>query len=316
MRTHGAIWAALVVTATLLAGAPIGGVAAHPVSSTSGPVLAITQSPGRITLQSSLNVSLEVGDTANIQQVYFTFCSITQSVCYFPTAMASQGHNWFAGTTYPMTHYPKMAIGDHVGYNITIVYDNNTNFTEPRVPNAFGNLTLGQIVTPTSTENVFVITVSNQAYTLSGRVEDSATGAALPGADVSLAPANDTPTTTNATGGYSFPDLLNGSYTVSVTDKGYRESNVTVAIGGQDVVKNLDLTNASSPIKTVPPSNGSTPGFFSTAIGEASLGAVALVVVVIVAVVIVTRSRRKPGDPKPPVAGPKEDTPPSPPKPS
>ncbi|MCI4358293.1 MAG: carboxypeptidase-like regulatory domain-containing protein [Thermoplasmata archaeon] len=214
-------------------------------------VQAINQS-SRITEHDSLTVSIEVASTANIQLVFFNFCRLTESVCYAPVIMSQQGSNWFVGTTKPMSSYRGMAVGVSAGYNITLQLTNNVNVTEPGLPNAFTNLTVAESVVPGY--YYYKMTVANPLFALSGMVYDSTTGHALAGATVSLLPGSNT-TTTSAAGAYSFSGLLNGSYTVSVSEHGYRSSSTTVAVAGSDAVADLRITNS-----TLPVSNHGTAG--------------------------------------------------------
>jgi hypothetical protein len=207
-------------------------------------VQAITQT-SRITEQDSLTVSIEVASTANIQLVFFNFCRLTESVCYAPVIMSQQGSNWYVGTTNPMSKYGGMAVGVSAGYNITIRLNNNVNVTEPGLPNAFTNLTVAESVV--AGYYYYKMTVANPLYALSGVVYDSATGHTVTGASVSLSPGTNT-TTTGATGAYSFSGLLNGSYTVSVSDHGYRSGSTAVAVAGKNAVADLRITNSTMPV--------------------------------------------------------------------
>lgn len=208
-------------------------------------VLAIEQSPN-LTAQSTMTISMHVASTASIKFVFFAFCQLTSPVCYAPVVMNAQASNWFVGTTQPMSNYSGMTPGVHAGYNITIQFIDNSTFMEPHLPNAFSNLT---IVSSVSGEYMFEVTVRPQVFDLGGVVTDSATGAGISGATVSLVPGGNS-TVTGATGAYAFASLFNGTYTVSVTHIGYTSTSASVVVAGQSQVKNFVLTNPNAPSKT------------------------------------------------------------------
>jgi hypothetical protein len=303
-------WATASLTALFLMGLIIGGATSAPaVRGSATNVLTIYQSTN-ITERSTFSVSMELSSSANIKQIYYTFCQLTSSVCYLPVVMApvTGEPNWFEGTTNPMTAYPGMVAGVRAGYNITILFDDNSSVTEPALPNQFGNLTVAQSVTG---EYMYEMTVHSEVYQLSGHVYDSATGVGIPGANVTLTPkpGNATATKTNATGAYSFAGLLVGNYTLSVTDGGYQTDNASVAITDQNAQKNITLSKAVS-IPKGKTTNGTSGGFFGTMEGVSVL-VIAAVAVIVVALVAVTVTRRKKEHPSPPSQSPPE--PPQPP---
>ncbi|HEY6238942.1 MAG TPA: carboxypeptidase-like regulatory domain-containing protein [Thermoplasmata archaeon] len=300
-----------ICTAALVAGLLLGGTAGvallQPASAALPSAVALYQSPGNITEQGTLSVHLQVTDSTDIQQVYFTFCQLTSSECYLPVVMAPQGGNWFVGTTNPMTAYPDMKVGVRAGYNITILLNDNSTVYEPNLPNQFGNLTLAQSVTG---EYMFAMTVSDHVYALSGTVTSVATGAGVAGVNVTLTPGPSRVTTTDSVGTYTFDAVANGTYTVSVAGAGYLGSNVTVAIAGQDVVRDVQLSHDA-----IPPDNGGSPsngglGILTTPLG---LGALATVValVALLGLVAYSRSTKKKGGRKPSAGVRAETTPPS-----
>jgi hypothetical protein len=298
MRSVPWLLSATAALAMLLAGLT-GAAPAHmvPMASSSN-VLAVYQTPHNITEQSNFSVYLEVADASNIQQVYFTFCQLTSSLCYLPIAMTLQGTNLFVGTTKPMTNYLGMKVGIKAGYNITVVYTDNSTFNEPSLPNAFSNLTVTQSVTG---ENMFEMVVADHVYGLTGVVKDAATGAPVSGAKVSLTPDLDAPTTTNSTGAYSFSGLSNGSYSVSVTSTGYKAQNVTVMITGQSAVQNVGVSTAGG--NTGNPGNGpsgSGGNFLASSVGLSLLVIAAVVVLVVAFVAFSFSSRKKRRAPPPP----------------
>jgi hypothetical protein len=69
-------------------------------------------------------------------------------------------------------------------------------------------------------------------YTISGAVS----GVVLEGVTITLSGAGSASTTTNASGNYSFPNLVNGSYTVTPSKSGYNFNPVSssVAVSGAD----------------------------------------------------------------------------------
>jgi hypothetical protein len=281
-------------TAALVAGLMFGGMAGgtpQPASAAVPSAVALYQSPGNITEQGALSVHLQVTDSTNIQQVFFTFCQLTSSVCYLPVVMAAQGGNWFVGTTNPMTSYHGMTVGVRAGYNITIVLNDNTTVYEPNLPNQFGNLTVAQTVTG---EYMFAMSVSDHVYALSGTVSSAATGTAVAGANVTLTAARSWTTTTDSAGTYTFNGIGNGTYVVSVSGGGYLLNNVTVAVAGQNVVQDVQLSH-----EAVPPQKGGTSsngvlGVLTTPTGLVGL-AVLAVLVVIVGLVAYSRSKKKKG---------------------
>jgi hypothetical protein len=282
-------------SAALLAGvlllSVVGGAGAQAPRTHSGNVLAIEQS-AYTTEQSNFTVSLKVANSSGITFVYFTFCQLSSPLCYLPVSMLPQGNNWYVGTTKPMTQYNGMTVGVRAGYNITIEYSDNTNVTEPSVPNPFGNLSIAQSVTG---EYMFQMTVMNQLYQLSGEVSDKATGKAIGGASVSISPGNDSSVMTSASGLYSFPSLANGTYTLSISASGYPDTTTTVPISGGNAVKDVTLTNGTSPSN----GGGSKPqsassNWLTGTTGLAVVGGV-VVVLVVLSLVVLLRSRRKAG---------------------
>ena len=287
---------ALVAVALLLVG-PTGFAAAQPRSSDSTTVLAITQTP-YITEQGTLTVSMQVSSPADIHLAYFTFCQITNNICYSPIEMTLGANNWYVGTTNKLSTYYEMSEGVVSGYNITIVFNDNTTLIEPTIPNPFTNLS---IVTTVTSEYMFGVTVKPAVFGLSGVVKDAVTGAPLAGATVSLSPG-DNSTTTSSAGAYSFSMLVNGTYTVAVTREGYRNASDSVTIAGGDAVKDLTLTNATQSTPVGSGGGGSTT-YFGLTPTELAIPIVVVVVLVAVAVFLVRR-RRSPSSSSPPVTEP------------
>ena len=290
-------WASLSLVAVLLVGGLSGAAAAPRPHVTAARVLAITQSPMTVGETDTVTVSLQVNDTSNIQQIYFTFCQLTSSRCYLPVVMTPQASNWFVGTTEPMTAYPGMNPGVSAGYNITLLYTDNSTSFEPSVPNAFSNLTLATTVTG---EYVFKVTVATPTYGLSGRVYDSASGSGVAGATVSLSPGNATAVTTDATGAYAFAPMPNGSYTIWVNRSGYLNSSLSVLITNASVVKDVGLTASAVPKAHTEPQ--SPFGFLSTPVGMLAIVAL-LVVVAVVVIALARRGRSRRGGPASPPSG-------------
>lgn len=276
-----------------------GGAGGSSARSASPEVLAITQS-GNITPTSNFTVSMQLSDSTHVQLVYFTFCQLTQSVCYNPVVMSPRASNWFIGTTDPMTSYPGMTWGIRAGYNITIQFDNNSTVTEPTLPNAFPNLTIASSV---SGEFMFAMQVRDQVFGLSGVVTDASTHSAIAGATVTLAPGNNS-TVTTSTGAYAFAGLPNGTYQLSIVHPGYNASHLSVAVAGQDAVQNVAIVNSTSPpSKTVGPSS---PGPSNGILGNPlALAAIASVVVVVAGAAVLLRARKPRGGagPSPPTPG-------------
>ena len=273
--------------AVLALATPAGGVGAHPSASATGPVLAIAQSPGLITEQSSLTVSMELASSTNVSQVWFTFCQLTSSLCYTPVTMNPTGGNWYVGVTKPMSSYHGMNPGVRAGYNITIVYSDNSTFTEPAMPNAFANLTVARTIVGSFE---FEMMVSNPVYGLTGHVSDRSDGAAVPGANVTIHSANVTnSTSTDSAGNYAFAALPNGTYTLTVTETGFQTSSTAVVVAGHDAEQNITLTAPGST-----GTSGSRPGgsLFGSPSGWAAIGAIVVVAAILTAL-LVSRSRRK-----------------------
>jgi hypothetical protein len=259
-----------------------------------GNVLAIDQST-YTTEQSNFTVSLQVANSTGIQFVYFTFCQLSSPLCYLPVAMTPHGGNWYSGTTKPMTQYSGMTVGVRAGYNITIEYSGNVNLTEPAVPNTFTNLTIASSVTG---EYMFQMTVMNQVYGLSGLVTDSVTGAGIAGATVSLSGGNISTATTTSAGAYSFAQLPNGSYSLSVSERGYGDQVEYVSIDGQSAVRDVALVNPNeSPAGTGSQNHATSAPFYSSPMGLGLLAAIP--VIAIVAVALAVRASRRKGAPPP-----------------
>jgi hypothetical protein len=279
------VLATVAIAAVLLAGAPT--THAGTPHRSAATVVSVYQTPARITEQSSFSVYLEVASTTNIHQVYFTFCQLSSALCYLPVPMFQEhGSNWYAGTTKAMSTYSGMKPGVVGGYNITIAYNDGSNSTEPVVPNHFANLTLNQSVTG---EWMYQITVSPDLFNLSGRVVDALTGVGIAGANVSLTPANASPTVTDPTGGYSFAGLTNGSYTVTVSKSGYQLQQGRVLIAGTPAMKEFNLS-AKSGTATA------SPGFFSTPTGYGVIAVVAIAALAAAALGLRARRGKAPPD--------------------
>jgi len=299
VRSFRAAVAVLLVAALVAGMGPIAHAQGSAHLATGATVLSVYQTPTNITEQDTMTVAIELSDSTNVQQVYFTFCQLTSPLCYLPIVMTPDVGNWYRGTTAPMTSYNGMDVGVRAGYNITIVYADSSNLTVPIIPNPFANLTVAQTVTG---EYVYAMSVSDHVYDLAGKVYDAVTGAAVSGANVTLTPGTGGTRTTNASGGYSFDGLANGTYTMAVSGTGFVPSTVTVAISGQNLVKDVPLSNAggSSSQNGAQPSGGLT-GFLASPVG---LGAIALVAIGVVIVGLVAYTRARARAPKRPPSGP------------
>jgi hypothetical protein len=297
LRSGSGRWAiaALVGLVLLLS---VGGTTAQSAPAPWTGVEAIYQS-NNTTEQSGFTVSLELANPSDVSMAYFTFCQLTNSLCYAPVLMTAHGASWFAGTTGPMTSYNGMTVGVRAGYNITIDYANGTNVTEPTVPNSFTNLT---IATTVIGEFMFEMTVVNPVFALTGVVSSATTHGGLAGAEVTLSPGSGTSAVTNASGAYSFPGLANGTYSVAVTASGYQSSSTTVTIAGQNTVKDFSLTNGTT-LPTPVGTQTAGGGFLGTAAGI-SVVAIVVAVVVVVAIGLLVSSRRKANQAKTPATVP------------
>ncbi len=268
-----------------------------PVNTSPSNVLDIYQST-YITAQGTFTVHAKVADSSQINRMYFSFCQLTSGVCYTPpVTMTEQGTtNVWAGTTSPMTAYTGMKVGVKAGYNLTVQYSNSGNLLnltypyQPTLSNPFTNLTAVQTAPP-SNEWMFAMEVENQVYNVAGTITDGSTGQALGGATVTLAGTNATPVTTGATGTYSFEQIPNGTYSMSVAAAGFRTSTVSVNVRGGNAVENVAMYNGSTP---QPSSSSGGLGFLETPLGVAIIAA-AIAILAGIGVGI-ARARRKTGD--------------------
>ncbi len=291
---------AALLTALLLSGALVpaaGARRAGPADTTQA--LAITAT-NYITEQGRLTVSIQLASTANVTDVGFTFCRMSNSVCYNPILMKPEASNWYVGSSNPMTDYDGMTVGISAGFNITVNYADNSTQNWPSLPNQFPNLTLSQLLGFDPPENVYVITVENQLYDVSGTITNATTGQPVAGANVSLTPSNATPTITSSSGAYAFSSIANGSYTLTVKDPGYPTFTQAVSVSGQDATDNVHLAatgSGSTGTGTGTPSkSSSSPGFLDTSTGHLVLGGglAAAVIVVVAVVLLVLRPSRPP----------------------
>lgn len=256
-------------------------------------VISVVQTPAWVTEQSAFTVNLEVADASEVANVSYTFCQLTSSLCYtHPVVMTSNGSNWFAGTSLPMTGYPGMLVGISAGYNISINYQNGTLIYEPSgSTSGFAGVEVAQSVTG---ENLFEVTVRNAVYTISGQVTEQATGNPVAGANVSLVGTGTNYTTSSSSGSYSFSNLLNGTYQLTVSKSGFHMNPETVKLRGKSTVQNAALTNASVPLP--PPSSKTAPTVLGLPQAEAFglIGGVVAIVVIVLALVLFTgRGRSK-----------------------
>jgi hypothetical protein len=253
-------------------------------------VLTIYQS-NYTTEHANFTVAMKVADTTGIQFVYYDFCQLPPgTLCYSPVQMTAESGNWYVGTTKLMSQYHNMLEGAKAGFNITILYADNSTTKEPSFPNSFGGLTVAQTVTG---EYMFQMIVMPEVYGLSGVVKDQTTGAPIVGATVALTPGNGTTATTGHDGSYSFASLLNGTYTLSVTPAGYRTSNQSVTISGQNAVQDVAVVNASSTDHSGG-GGGSAP---SGGLSSSTILVATMVPVVIVALALLLWRRRRGGSP-------------------
>lgn len=284
--------AALLVSVAVLALA--GWATAHPAprASPTG-VLQIQQSPNPLP-NGSLTVSMKVANPSSVKLVYYSFCQLSQPICYTPPiTMTLNATNWFVGSTKPMSSYAGMTPGKEAGYNITIEYANNTNVTEPHLPNAFSNLV---VKTEVGGEYMFGMVVRGQVFALHGVVTDASSGRAISGATVTISPSYNT-TTTDSTGAYVFTGLANGTYNLSVTDSGFTSRVTSIQINGTSVVKDVTLASTGG---------GSTSSWWSASFQGIPLLALlggAIAVAVLVAIWGWGRRKRKVEPATPTVSG-------------
>ena len=103
-----------------------------------------------------------------------------------------------------------------------------------------------------------------QRFSLSGTVTDSATGASVVGARVSIAsgPDHGTSTTTDASGAFSFAGLTAGGLSVSATATNYLSASQTILLSANQTLT-LRLTRDPRTVAPVPPPAGATTIGFS-----------------------------------------------------
>lgn len=258
-------------------------------AATSTGVLSVVASP-YTTEQSGFTVGMEVSDPSAVQFAYFSFCQLSNPVCYIPAIQLKQnGTDWFSGTTKLMSEYPGMLVGVRAGFNITIDYASG-NVTEPTIPNNFPGVQIGQEV---NGAYMFVMSVGPNLYALSGVVKDSVSGVGIAGATVSVSPS-DNSTVTAADGSYTLGGLPNGTYTLSISHGGYTTATQGVAINGGNAVQNVPLYNATGPGPTKSSSSGSNLLSNSTV-----WVAVVVAAVVVIALLAVGLLRRRGGGTSP-----------------
>lgn len=263
-----------------------GGVARGPASHpATGLVLAVTQTRN-VSENDTFTVAVQVANPTLVNFSYFTFCEVTSAKCFPPIAMTSQSGGWFTGSTRPMSSYLGMGAGVSAGYNITIDYKNNTNVTEPRLPNAFANLTVATV----AGSYYYRMTVRPLTFGLTGLVTDQATGAGVAGARVNLTPGVNW-TITDSRGNYVFGDLFNGTYELSAARSGYRSSEVAVTINGGATSQNVAITNLTAP--PTPVQHPSSAGPFAILEGPVGYAAIGIAVVAIALAAVLVRRRRK-----------------------
>lgn len=279
---------ALTVAALVFVVAGSAGAQAPTPGSTTPPVLAVHGSSYTIE-QGAFTVGVEVSDPAAVTFAYFLFCQLSSPVCYNPVAMTQNGTNWFSGTTHLMSSYHGMTVGVQAGYNITIQYANNTNLTEPTLPNPFPGLTIAQEV---SGQYMFEMTVGPNLYNVTGTVKDATTGSPIAGASVAVAPGNNS-TTTDADGVYRLGGLTNGSYSLTISRSGYTSTTQAVTVSGADAVQNVPLSNGTASIG--PSKSPAGNGLLSSPVVWAGV-AIAVVVVALLGILLL---RRRGGTPPP-----------------
>ncbi|HUJ78098.1 MAG TPA: carboxypeptidase-like regulatory domain-containing protein, partial [Thermoplasmata archaeon] len=135
-------------------------------------------------------------------------------------------------------------------------------------------------------------------------------------ANVTVTPGTGLTALTNSTGGYSFSDLLNGTYSVAVSKDGYTGQTVSVTVSGANVQKDLTLAETgggnTGPTTKNPGGSGASPNFLSTPTGIASIAVVVVVVVAAIgAAVVLARRKRGAGGSRPsdPAGSPPPDGP-------
>jgi cytochrome c-type biogenesis protein len=90
-------------------------------------IKSITHTPQNPYSGEDLNVIVQVNDTTNISRVSLLYCQITPNYfCYKPIEMtAGENNSYFATTTEDLSGVTR------VGYNITIIYDNQSKEYQP-----------------------------------------------------------------------------------------------------------------------------------------------------------------------------------------
>ena len=105
------------------------------------------------------------------------------------------------------------------------------------------------------------LVLSLSTGTISGKVTDAYTGAALAGADVSTLPAT-TSVTTDATGSYTISNVPAGSYTLTAAKSGYNSASTSVTVtGGQTSTADAGLVPVYDGSWSGPTTQGKTISF-------------------------------------------------------
>ena len=101
-----------------------------------------------------------------------------------------------------------------------------------------------------------IISLNASAQSVSGTVEDAATGTPLSNATIKLSPADSTAsplvTVSDSKGNFTFKNVAAASYTLSVTSVGYSNFSKKIAVIGQDVnVGNVNMAKSAETLATV-----------------------------------------------------------------
>jgi plastocyanin len=144
-----------------------------------------------------------------------------------------------------------------LGHNAGSEHVNGSGVMNPYIQNTstFSTSARNQITSYLSGASCVTEEAGNSTYTVSGRVLFNSSG--LSGVSVTLSGAGST--TTNGSGNFSFPNISDGTYTLSGTKSGYTIGNQSVTVSGANASKNLTASqNSSPPNITTHPSSLST----------------------------------------------------------
>jgi len=154
------------------------------------------------------------------------------------------------------------ALVSYAGGNVTSASDGSFSFAD--VPPGNQVFTITKTGYNSSTQTVSVVSgqtstlnvvLTRRTGTITGKITNASTGAALSGATISVAGMS---TSSSTTGTYTLSGVLSGSYTLTVTKTGWLPNSVAVTVtAGSTVTVNLGLATSGMLAGTVTMSGGS-----------------------------------------------------------